>query len=458
MNVSKWVALLLLLLASCSDDDGVLPANTGGQGPASATGGSTSTPTTSGSVGGAAGGGGTGSGGESGSVGMAGSGGGGSAGADGSDSGSADASADAGRICDRGGGTDWGKAVVDSTMKRFSDPSSMGGWGYQPALFLHGAYLVYRRTHDARYLSYIKRWIDAHVDANGGIDDTLSWLDDIMPGNVVLDVYQETKDDKYKAAADRLRKRFDTFPRTSDGGFWHNTGYAGQTWGDGVFMSCPFLARYGQIFGDAAYTNDETSKQLVVYHDHLKHPTNGTHYHAWDEQGDASWTTPAILHSAESWCRAVGWYGMGAIEVLEVLPANHPSRAPIVTILQGLVEGFKKNQDPATGRWFQVIDKGSDPGNWLETSCSAMLSYTIARAIQRGYVAATYADVAAKAYQGIMQKVSLGSDGLTNITDISIGTSVGNLAYYFGRPRATNDFHGLGAFLIMLEQFAASCP
>jgi unsaturated rhamnogalacturonyl hydrolase len=40
----------------------------------------------------------------------------------------------------------------------------------------------------------------------------------------------------------------------------------------------------------------------------------------------------------------------------------------------------------------------------------------------------------------------------TNLTGISIGTNVGDYAFYIARPRETNDFHGLGAFLIRNEQ------
>jgi unsaturated rhamnogalacturonyl hydrolase len=472
-KVRPRAILAMLITAGCSsgsDGSGPLTRSDGATTTGTSTVTSTSVATTGGGAGSAGFGGGTygGAGPGAGASGGAGGDGGaddaGGAAGGTSDGGvEADASdVDAARSCDAATGAkmDWGRLVVDSTMKRFPDVNvaPMGAWSYQPALFLHGAYLVYKRTRDPRYLAYIKAWVDSRVDANGAIDDTFSWLDDIMPGNVILDVHQETPATKYKTAIDRIRKRFDTLPRTSDGAFWHNTGATGQTWGDGVFMSCPFLSRYGQLFGDAAYANDETTKQLLAYHDHLKHPTNGTHYHAWDEQGDAPWTTPAVKHSAESWCRAIGWYSMATIEVLELLPASHPSRAPLVSVLQGLVEGVTKHQHPATGRWFQVIDKGSDSGNWLETSCSAMLAYTLSRAVERGYVASTFSTAADKGYAGVLQTLTVRPDGLTNITDISTGTSVGDLAYYYGRPRATNDFHGLGAVLIMLEQFAKGCP
>jgi unsaturated rhamnogalacturonyl hydrolase len=81
-----------------------------------------------------------------------------------------------------------------------------------------------------------------------------------------------------------------------------------------------------------------------------------------------------------------------------------------------------------------------------------MYTFVISRAVQRGYVDSSYKPVAAKGYQGVLAQLSLGSDGRTNLKDISVGTNVGDYKYYVGRTRATNDFHGLGAFLLMNEQ------
>jgi Glycosyl Hydrolase Family 88 len=277
MSLPRWITLLSFLAASCSDDvGGAGTTGAGGKPIDIGTGGEMGGSRDAGGVmtGSGTGGGSAGFSGEGGSAGVSGEGGAagasdGGGGASAIDAGVSDrfdgaGEVDAHRACDAGRATDWGRAVVDSTIKRFPDAASLGTWGYQPALFLHGAYLVYERTRDARYLAYIRTWVDSHVDANGNIDDTLSWLDDIMPGNVVLDLYMETKDPRYKAGADRLRKRFDTFPRTSDGGFWHNTGYVGQTWGDGVFMSCPFLARYGAILGDAGRSKSTFSRARLA--------------------------------------------------------------------------------------------------------------------------------------------------------------------------------------------------
>ena len=90
----------------------------------------------------------------------------------------------------------------------------------------------------------------------------------LLPGN---------QESKYKLAVDRIRLRFNTYPRTKDGGFWHGASKSRewQLWGDGVFMSMPFLIRYGSLFGDSTYTNEEAARQLLIYASPLKRPENG---------------------------------------------------------------------------------------------------------------------------------------------------------------------------------------
>lgn len=361
--------------------------------------------------------------------------------------------------------TDWSVAMVDSTMKRYPTAKDFGSWGYAKSLYLYGQYLVWKRTRNPKYLQYIKDWVDLHVDANGVVTNTnaegnvgeitFDNLDSMLPGNLVLLLYEETKDARYKLAAERIRKRFDSYPRTSDGGFWHAAGKSRQwqLWGDGVFMSLPFLIRYGRIFGDSDYANNEAANQLIIYASHLNDPKTGLMFHAYDESGQSTWANKETKHSAEFWCRAMGWFGMTLIEVLELLPKQHPKRPQLIKQVQQLVNAWANFQDNQTGLWYQVVDKGVMPENWLETSSSSMYTYVTAMAVDRGYVQKGYTAVARKGYQGVLKKITVGPDGLTNIIDICEGTNVADLAYYFGRKRNTNDFHGLGAFLIMNEKF-----
>ncbi|MFJ8021602.1 glycoside hydrolase family 105 protein [Streptomyces sp. NPDC096311] len=350
---------------------------------------------------------------------------------------------------------DWSVALIDSTMARYT-PSTIGGWSYPVGLYLYGQYLTYRRTHDARYLTYIKSYVDRFVSSDGSIGQSFNSLDSMQAGRLLTILHHETGQDRYRKAALKIRNRLNTYPRTSDGGFWHadTSSRAHQLWSDGVYMVNPFLVEYGKEFGDATYANDEAAKQLYVYGNHLQ-VANGLLKHAYDESRTASWADPATGLAPEHWCRAVGWYAMAIVNVLDAIPVNHPRRPQLVGIFRRLAAGLEKYQDPATGRWFQVIDKGARSDNWTETSCSSMFTYALSRGAQQGYLDPHYATVAGRGYQGVLARMSVGSDGRTNLTDISIGTNVGDYAYYIARDRATNDFHGLGAFLIMNEQLTA---
>ena len=355
-------------------------------------------------------------------------------------------------------GTDWSKAMVESQLARDPDPQKFGGWGYARSLYLFGQYLVYKRTHDPRYLDYIQKWVDVHVNDDGVLDRKIDALDYILPANLLLILYKETGQEKYKKAAEIFRHRFDDYPRTSDGGFWHATvpSRQHQLWLDGIFMGMPYLVRYGQTFNDAPYANDEAVKQILVYYSHLKDKKSGLLYHAYDESGQQKWADPVTHHSPYFWCRAIGWYGMATVDILDVLPKNHPGRAKLIKIIQRLVKDLARYQDPKTGLWYQIVDKTTDPNNWLETSSSSMYTYITDVAVKRGYVSKKYQAVAERGYKGVLSKLSVGDDGRTNLADICEGTNVADLTYYYGRKRNVNDFHGLGAFIIMNEEFLTS--
>lgn len=348
---------------------------------------------------------------------------------------------------------DISKAVVETTMRDHPSATELGNWGYTQALYLYGEYLVYERTHDPLYLAYIKSWADAHVDAQGKIDKQINALDYMLPGNIILILYRETGEAKYKTAAteiwDRLTK---TYPRTEDGGFWHATTRQHQLWLDGVYMSLPFMVHYGEAFGQQKYAYDEASKQLLIYASHLNDPASGLLFHAYDESGTQKWADPVTHHSSIFWARSIGWYGMTLIDVLEKMPADHPNRPKLIALVRQLVQAYARYQDPKTGLWYNVVNQPNQPGNWLETSASSMYIYTISKAVERGYVPKMYKTVACKGYRGVLSELSVDANGGVNISNICIGTNVGDLQFYLDRPRKTNDEHGLGAFLIMNEQ------
>lgn len=344
--------------------------------------------------------------------------------------------------------------VVEQILKDHPTPVSLGKWGYTQGLTLYAIERVYRRTHDERYLSYIRTWADTHVDAQGKIDTPIDALDDMLPGILMLVLYEDTSDQRYRLAAQAIRNRLNTYPRTKDGGFWHGAAieHEHELWLDGMYMSMPFLVRYGEAFDDRKYAYREAAKQLLLYAHHLNDPKTGLLFHAYDETGEPAWALPGSKHSSFFWGRSIGWYSVALVEVLETMPKSDPDRVKLIALVRQLVAALSRFQDPATGLWYNVVDKASEPGNWLETSASAMYIYMISKAVERGYVPAHYASVACKGYRGIRVELSASPEGSVAVTNICAGTVVGDLNYYLKRPRKTNDIHGVGPFLLMNEQ------
>jgi unsaturated rhamnogalacturonyl hydrolase len=342
-------------------------------------------------------------------------------------------------------GVDWGKLVIDTTMAG----KTTLGVTYPEGLMLHGVSKAYKRLKDAKYLNFLTASVDSWLPTPTAFVS----LDDLMHNAVLADAYELTQKASYKTTADSVRKIYDTFPKTADGAFWHanRTDRAHQLWGDGTFMSLSVLTRYAMVFNDpTVYPIAVTN--LTVTATHLKNPATGLFWHAYDESGVATWSKTASKTNEISWGRAMGWYVMACVMTLEMLPDNDPGRTQVETILKDLITALAKHQDPTTGRWFQVVDMESDARNWTETSCSSMYSYVVWWAYQHGLVDASFADVAKKGFAGVMQKVTKNATNQTTIATICTGLDASaTVTGYFSHATASNDLHGIGAFLLMWE-------
>jgi Predicted unsaturated glucuronyl hydrolase involved in regulation of bacterial surface properties, and related proteins len=342
-------------------------------------------------------------------------------------------------------GVDWGKLVIDTTMAG----KTTLGVTYPEGLMLHGVSKAYKRLKDPKYLTFLTASVDSWLPTPTAFVS----LDDLMHNVAVADAYELAPKASYKTYADAARAHYNGFPITADGAFWHanRTDRAHQLWGDGVFMSLSFLTRYATVFNDpTVYPIAVTN--LTVTATHLKNAATGLLWHAYDESGVATWSKTASKTNEISWGRAMGWYVMACVMTLEMLPANDPGRAQIETILKDLITALAKYQDAATGRWFQVVDMGTDSRNWTETSCGMMYSYATWWSYQHGLVDATFADVAKKGLDGVLQKVTKNASNQTTITGTCTGLNASAaVADYFSHATASNDNHGTGAFVLMWE-------
>jgi rhamnogalacturonyl hydrolase YesR len=343
-------------------------------------------------------------------------------------------------------------SLAETILTRYPDPRDIPykKWCYVHGYVLAGFEMLHRSTRDPRYFDYIKKYVDSQVAADGSVPAfTGESLDDMMSGTTIVAVYQQTGDARYLRAAQKIRERFDDYPRNSDGGFWHGRDLPHEMWIDGVFMGQMFLTRYGAAIGDGPYCFAEAVRQITALDARCRKGDSGLFLHGFDEAKNAAWADKVTGLSSDVWSEGLGWYALILVETLSLLPAAHPGREKVLTILRALVEGLARVQDAKTGLWYQVVDKGDRPDNWHDTSGSAMFVYAIQRAIELGCVSAqTYGPVVKKGYEGILTKATVGKDGLVDIHDACDGVCVQNsYADYINYPKKLNAKEAVGGVL-----------
>lgn len=331
-------------------------------------------------------------------------------------------------------------------------------WDYEQGLIYYALWELWKETGSDKYYDYIKKNVDHFITDEGKIktyDFNKFRLDDITPGRIVLYLYQKTGDEKYKKAADLLRKQLSEQPRTKEGGFWHKEIYPNQMWLDGLYMAEPFYAKYAKMFNEPS-DFDDIAKQFILIYDHTKDPKTGLLYHGWDSSKKQKWADKQTGVSPNFWGRAIGWYLMGIVDVLDYFPQDHKERQKLISILNEVSESLLKFQDPKTNLWYQVIDKGNKEGNYLEASANSMFMYAFAKGSRKGYLDSNYFHISRNIFEGIMDNfVKIGDDGLMSLYKTCKGAGLGgnpyrdaSYEYYINEPTRKNDFKGVGAFIL----------
>jgi len=343
-------------------------------------------------------------------------------------------------------------ALADTIMARHPDPLTIPykKWCYVHGYVLAGFEKLHESTGDQKYFDYIRKYVDAQVTADGEVPAfTGESLDDMMAGTAIVAVFQKTGETRLRRAAERIRRSFDDYPRNSDGGYWHARSLPHEMWIDGVFMGQMFLTRYGTAVGDWEACFDEAVRQIGIMADRLGKGNSGLLLHGYDEARKAAWADRVTGLSTDVWSEGLGWYALVLAETLALIDPRHPGRERVAGILQRLVEGLARVQDPGTGLWYQVVDKGERADNWHDTSGSAMFVYAIRRAVELGCVSRErYRPVAEKGYSGILTKAAVGADGLVDISDACDGVCVQN-SYedYVSYKRVLNAKEAVGSVL-----------
>ena len=225
------------------------------------------------------------------------------------------------------------------------------------------------------------------------------------------------------------RKEF----RLADGTFARNRPHPNTIWLDDLYMSVPALAQMGALTGDRRYFDDGV-KQVTQFAQRMFNREKGLFVHGWVQGMEA--------HPEFYWARANGWALMSMVELLDVLPADHPGRGAVLELLRAHVRGLAARQS-GSGFWHQLLDRED---SYLETSATAIYAYAMARAIDRGWIdPLAYGPAVLLAWNAATSKVNAQGQ----VEGTCVGTGMGfEPAFYYHRPTSAFAAHGYGPVLL----------
>jgi unsaturated rhamnogalacturonyl hydrolase len=201
---------------------------------------------------------------------------------------------------------------------------------------------------------------------------------------------------------------------------------------------------------------DDIAWQFLLMEQVARDDETGLLYHGWDESRKQTWSDPQTGCSPNFWGRAMGWYGMALVDVLDFFPEGHPQREDILAVLQRFAQAVISVQDANSHLWWQVLDKPGRAGNYLEASASCMFIYALAKGARKGWLPAKARQAAQRGWQAALREFiredAEGRVWLEKTCGVAgLGGNPyrdGSYAYYTGEKQVTNDPKGVGAYLL----------
>lgn len=339
-------------------------------------------------------------------------------------------------------------------------------WDYTQGIIANAMLQVFCATHDSAMLHYVQQYADYFIQPDGSI---LTYkpsdynIDRVMGGYFLYDLYNINPRPEYLLAIAALREQLNTQPRTSEGGFWHKKIYPHQMWLDGLYMGEVFYARYA-VSNRQPELFDDIALQFLTIDRHTHDEVTGLNYHGWDESREQQWADSVTGCSPNFWSRSIGWYEMALVDVLELMPADHPQREALVGILQRVSKALLQYRDADSGMWWQVTNYPGREGNYLESTSSAMFCYAFAKGARLGLLGEEYLTCARETFSGMMKTVAReNADGTISLTQCCAVAGLGGnpyrsgtYEYYISETIRDDDPKGIGP-LIMAALELARC-
>ncbi len=332
----------------------------------------------------------------------------------------------------------------DGTLERGAFRMSSYEWGITYQALLAAA----QETGDNKYSDYVKKCFDFIAEMAPKFRDQEPCQDAQMEqilhpralddcGTMCTAMMKAVKDEGLRVKDEELTPIIENYfdfvenqqYRLSDGTFARHRPQRNTIWLDDMYMGIPTIAYRGVYTGETKYF-DEAATMYKNFVQRMWVPEKGIYRHGYVE-GLADQPT---YH----WARANGWALLTTVELLDMLPESHPDRPFILEQLRKHVRGLASYQS-SEGFWHQLLDRED---SYLETSATAIYTYSIARAINQGWLEGiTYGPVAQLGWNALSTQIT--EEGLVKGTCVGTGMAF-DPAFYYYRPVSAAAAHGYG--------------
>lgn len=335
------------------------------------------------------------------------------------------------------------------------------GWNYIDGCMILALLEIYGVTGEQKYYDFADAFIDHRVKEDGtikGYSVEEYNIDNVNAGKTLFALYEINGKEKYRKAIELIYSQVQNQPRTEEGNFWHKKIYPNQVWLDGMYMGQPFYMEYETKFNNKKNYQD-IFHQFSVVIEKIRDGKTGLYYHGYDASKEIFWCDKETGLSRNFWLRALGWYSMGLLDTLNKCEPDADCQQEYEMLKKAfldLMDSMLKFQDES-GLWYQLPALGGKEPNYLETSGSAIMAYSLLKGVRLGFLPESYREYGLKAFNGICNKYLKEKDGHLSLGGICLVAGLGpasntrrdgSFEYYMSEPVVEDDAKGVGPLLL----------
>jgi unsaturated rhamnogalacturonyl hydrolase len=343
-------------------------------------------------------------------------------------------------------------------------------WNYVDGCMMKALMDIYAVCEDEKHINYVNDFVGSQISDDGAIlgfvvEDYNS--DSVNQGKVLFPLYAKFGTEKYRKAMDLLYSQLSSHPRVASGNFWHKQIYPKQIWLDGLYMTMPFYAQYETLYNRGLNYSDIVS-QFRGVRETMRDDKTGLLYHGYDETRSQLWANPKNGLSKNFWARSLGWYIMALLDTAEQLDdklSQNGEKECLIGYLKELSDTLLTFADPESGMLWQVVDCQGHPGNYLETSASCALAYTLMKAARLGFIPTDYFAKGRRIFDSVYEQKFRRTENGSALGDICLVAGLGGMPgkghykvrdgsyeYYISEPKVDDDAKGIAPFLMSFAE------